>query len=380
MMIGLPFLKVIILMLEFTAIRIISNYLELCFYNKRKVILSKNGSFLVITVLSGLLLAYLLPYLGYVIDFNNILFNKAIILSIVLLGIVAFIRLYKYKHYNKVAKEYIKKEKVFINDGVMEDINFSTVKIDETKIDKNDLVSNIYEDKEGYEYLNSLFFLRHKNIMINSIKHIGIVIGIIFISIIVFIIFKPNVRPIVVKTFINSAPLMVFIMYTISTTERICKAMFYNCDKSLLRYSYYRNEKVILANFTSRLKKVMSINIIPAIELSLAFIIITICCGQPYSIIKVIPTCICIICLSGFFSIHHLFMYYVIQPYTAELTIKSPLFKTVNMVMYFLSYMCLRLKTSSYYFTIGVIITTIIYMIIALIVIYRVAPKTFKLK
>lgn len=257
---------------------------------------------------------------------------------------------------------------------------FSTVKIDETKIDKNDLVSNIYEDKEGYEYLNSLFFLRHKNIMINSIKHIGIVIGIIFISIIVFIIFKPNVRPIVVKTFINSAPLMVFIMYTISTTERICKAMFYNCDKSLLRYSYYRNEKVILANFTSRLKKVMSINIIPAIELSLAFIIITICCGQPYSIIKVIPTCICIICLSGFFSIHHLFMYYVIQPYTAELTIKSPLFKTVNMVMYFLSYMCLRLKTSSYYFTIGVIITTIIYMIIALIVIYRVAPKTFKLK
>jgi len=73
-------------------------------------------------------------------------------------------------------------------------------------------------------------------------------------------------------------------------------------------------------------------------------------------------------------------MYYVLQPYTAELTVKSPLFKIVNMVMYIVCYACIQIKTPTYYFTVGIIITTIVYMGIALILTYRVAPRTFKLK
>jgi arginine exporter protein ArgO len=73
-------------------------------------------------------------------------------------------------------------------------------------------------------------------------------------------------------------------------------------------------------------------------------------------------------------------MYYVLQPYTVELTVKSPLFKIINMVVYIGTYACLQIETSSYYFAAGVIVTTIVYMIVALILTYRVAPKTFKLK
>ena len=73
-------------------------------------------------------------------------------------------------------------------------------------------------------------------------------------------------------------------------------------------------------------------------------------------------------------------MYYVLQPYTAELTVKSPLFKIINMAVYVGSYVCLQIQTSSYYFATGVIIITIVYMVVALILTYKVAPKTFKLK
>jgi len=93
-----------------------------------------------------------------------------------------------------------------------------------------------------------------------------------------------------------------------------------------------------------------------------------------------LPLFLCILCLSCFFSIHYLFLYYVIQPYTAELTVKSPLFKFINMAMYFACYMCLQLRTSSYYFTAGIIISTIVYMGVALVLTYRIAPRTFKLK
>ncbi len=48
--------------------------------------------------------------------------------------------------------------------------------------------------------------------------------------------------------------------------------------------------------------------------------------------------------------------------------------------MYVVCYMCSGIDSSSYMFSIGVIIFTVIYMIIALILVYKLAPKTFKLK
>ena len=53
-------------------------------------------------------------------------------------------------------------------------------------------------------------------------------------------------------------PLMVFVMYLESTGARICKAMFFNCDISLLKYGYYREADVILKNFKIRLKKLLN--------------------------------------------------------------------------------------------------------------------------
>jgi len=84
--------------------------------------------------------------------------------------------------------------------------------------------------------------------------------------------------------------------------------------------------------------------------------------------------------LACFFSIHHLAIYYIIQPYTANLEVKSPLFRGINTVMYVVCYMCSGIDSSSYMFSIGVIIFTVIYMIIALTLVYKLAPKTFKLK
>lgn len=41
----------------------------------------------------------------------------------------------------------------------------------------------------------------------------------------------------------NGTPAFVFFMYLLASGERICKAFFFNCDVSLLKYGYYR-EKV----------------------------------------------------------------------------------------------------------------------------------------
>ena len=60
-------------------------------------------------------------------------------------------------------------------------MNFATVKLDENKMSKEDLNTKIYDKKEGYEYLNSLFFLRHRRIMVTPIKIRVVIIGVVFL-------------------------------------------------------------------------------------------------------------------------------------------------------------------------------------------------------
>ena len=380
LIIGFSPLKAMVLVAELIALKLIGEWLQLFIYDKTEVLIKKKAIFISVVVLSGLLLAYALPFWGVIINFNPILFNIYVVIIVLGLGVEAFVHLWKYRRYTPIAKALLTKDKLFNVEAIRNQATFSTVKLDEKKMSKEDLNTKKYSKKQGYEYLNSIFFLRFRRIMVNPIKQRVVFIGVIFLITMYFVLFMPNKRRDIVTGIKKSIPILVFIMYSMSTGERICKAMFFNCDVGLLRHGYYREANVILSNFTSRLKRVVILNLIPALTLCAAIACIILASGYSSQFISMIPIFLCILCLACFFSIHHLFMYYVLQPYTAELTVKSPLFKLINMVVYIVSYACLQVKTSSYYFAIGVIITTIVYMVVALVLTYRVAPKTFKLK
>lgn len=373
-------LKAVVLIIELIAFRFMSDWLHLFTYEKTGMILAEKSFFVFPLLLVGLVASYALPILGITIDFQSILFNSFIIISLLILGTLSFIYLWKYDKYPQISKSILSRDKLFGMENFEADMNFVNVKLDENKMSKKDLITNIYDRKQGYEYLNSLFFLRHKKILVSPIKTIVTFIGVIFLIFLCVVLFFPGTRALIPDIIGRSTPLLVFIMYFMSTGDTICKAMFYNCDISLLRYCYYREGNVILTNFTSRLKMAVLLNIVPAIALCLAITGIIVVSGSSSMLISLIPLFLCVICLSCFFSIHHLFMYYVLQPYTAELTVKSPSFKIITVVMYLLCYGCLQIHTSSYYFTIGVLTITIIYMAVALILTYKLAPKTFKLK
>lgn len=378
--IGFTPLKALTFILELIALRFIGECLHIQIYTKTKSALTEKNIYMTIVILGGILFAYLMPVLKLTVDFQKVLFNTYAAIFIICVGAAAFMYVFNYKNYTAIAKKLLTKDNLFKFGSIQTDMKFGDVKIDEKKMSKEDLDSRSFNKKEGYEYLNALFFKRHRRIMVTPIRNRLIIIGLIFLICMYFVIFMPENRNDIVSQIQKSTALLVFLMYLMSTGERICKAMFYNCDMSLLRYTYYRESKVIISNFTSRLKRVVMLNIIPAAALCLALIIITAAAGYSSRLIAMIPVFLCILCLACFFSIHHLFMYYVIQPYTAELTVKSPLFKIINAVMYFACYGCLQIKTSSYYFTLGVLGMTIIYIAAALVITYKAAPKTFRLK
>lgn len=380
LIIGLSPYKAFVLMIEFTFLRFIGEWFNVIVYRKTQIVIVTNNYIMSIASLLGIACAYGLPIVGKTINFQKVLFNNVTIISILFLGSMAFLYLWKFKGYTLISKKILTKDKLNDIEAIKTDLKFADVKIDEKKMNKEDLKRGLFENKQGYEYLNALFFKRHRRIMIAPVRIRVFMILAAFIIISGIMLFFPEHRESLLGVIKKSGPVMVFIMYTMSTGERICKAMFYNCDISLLRYGYYRQGKVILSNFTSRLKRTVILNIIPAFALCLAMTGIIAISGYASELITLIPLFLSILCLACFFAIHHLFLYYVIQPYTKELTVKSPLFKIVNSIIYIISYICLQVKTSSLYFTLGVMIVTIIYMLVALALTYKLAPKTFRLK
>jgi hypothetical protein len=378
--IGFSPLKALVLIIELIALRFAGEWLQIWVYNKKKIILMENKAYNFILYTGTLLLAYVLLALDLTIDFAPFLFNAFIVIVILCLGAAAFLCLWRYEEYAPIAKSILNKDNLYRLGSIKTDMQFGNVKLNEKKMSKEDLSTKRYNKKVGYEYLNFLFFLRHRRIMVTPIKIRVAIIGVLFLAGMVVVFFVPEYKVIMLNQIPKSTHILVFLMYFMSTGQRICKAMFFNCDVSLLRYSYYREGKVILSNYTARLKKVVLLNIIPAVAMCLALLIIVIAGGSGSKLGEMLPLFLCILCLSCFFSIHHLFLYYAIQPYTAELTVNSPLFKVINAVVYIVSYACLQIEASSYYFTIGVIFTTAVYMVAALITTYKVAPGTFRLR
>lgn len=381
LVIGFSPVQTIMLLLELTGFRLLGEFVHVYFYDTKKVALVDKNWLAGLIVLLALVGAYGLPILiDGSIDFATVIFNPIFFIAVIIIGVLSYLYLYNFKHFMTLAKERVTKAVIFNKDNIMKDARFADVKIDDKKMSADLLNTERFNNKQGFEYLNSIFFFRHRKIVENAIKMRVIFIAAVFVVLGIVMFIVPKCRTEAINLITNAMPVLVFIMYCLSTTERICKAMFFNCDNSLLRYGYYKEGKVILANFRARVKKIIFFNSIPAFTICLGMLIIGIALGGTSSIIKIIPNLLCVLCLSAFFSIHHLFMYYVLQPYTSELTVKSPLFSVVNGVVYFISYMCLRIKVTSYFFTLGVIAATIIYMIVAVILTYRLAPKTFKLK
>ncbi|MEG1256094.1 hypothetical protein [Clostridium sp.] len=370
----------IILATEFIAIKSFGEAVELFIYDRSNIMLPTKPWFNVVAIVIGLLLAYLLPYLGIVIDVGSFLYSILGLLIIVIVGVLSILYIFQYRGFNNLSKVIITKNMMSNGEDVVVQATFSDVKIDEKKIKAKDLDSRKYENKRGYEYINAIFFMRHRKLIVTATKNRTIAIIILSLGIIGAIVLMPEIKADLLRIMQKTASAWVFIMYAMSTSQKVAKAMFYNCDVSLLRYGYYREGKVIISNFTARLKRVVILNLIPAVALCIGMCSIIVATGQINAIMNMIPMFLSIICLSCFFSIHHLFLYYTIQPYTSQLTIKSPLFSGINGITYFISYMCLSLDGSSYLFSIGVIVVTLIYMIIALVITYNVAPRTFKLK
>ena len=81
-----------------------------------------------------------------------------------------------------------------------------------------------------------------------------------------------------------------------------------------------------------------------------------------------------------FFSVHTLFLYYIFQPYNDAQEAKSPIFFIINLAVYYVCYFTMQLGLEGPMIGPIFIGASLVYSILALVLVYKLAPKTFKVK
>jgi len=373
--------KGILLLILLTAIRFINEACQLFIYEKAGILLIKKYIVQWVLILSAVVAAYLPIYLASVWPIQNVLFSLPMMMAIFICFGFSIVYIFKFENFRKVIYASIKQDDIMLDfSKARGEARFNGVRMKEDDFTAEILESRKFENKKGYDYLNAIFFARHRKLLEKPIKIRLCIIGVAFVILSVIGIIFPGLDKELAGGILGVLPAFVFIMYFASIGNQVCKAMFYNCDISLLRYGFYRDKAVILKNFKVRLLKLTGLNLVIGAAMSIAFLSFLAIAGVNFTLLDLILFVASILCLSVFFSVHHLFLYYVFQPYTTELGMKNPFFNIINGVVYLICLGCLQIRNVPGFFTLALIGATAAYISLGLILVYKLAPGRFRVK
>lgn len=240
--------------------------------------------------------------------------------------------------------------------------------------------TGITSSRNGFEYLNELFIKRHQRILWRAAEKIAFVCLILVLAALIALSLYPEVKTVVNELTMQFLPYFVFIVYAINRGTGFTQALFINCDSSLLTYSFYKKPGQILKLFRIRLREIIKINLLPAFVIGAGLAVLLFASGGTDNPVNYAVLVVSVLCMSVFFSVHYLMIYYLLQPYTAGAEMKSGTYKIVMTVTYFVCYLMMRVQMPTFIFGLMTIVFCVAYSVIACVVVYRMAPKTFKLR
>ena len=371
------------LWLMLLSFRMMGEAVQLYLFDRTGKVLSRNMAYNWIILLVGLAGAYLPLGLGWHLPFTALLHPIAVLLYVVLGSLSFWYIAVGYRGYSEKLHRSI--DLNFLLSSLMKTSSgsaavFKAVEMKEKDVSLSQTELEKLTHLSGYSYLNALFFARHRRQLVKPVIYRLISVVVLFSAVLVLFFFSPEIVKGASAHLSELLPSFVFIMYFMTVADKAARAMFYNCDKDLLHYAYYRQPQTILKNFQIRLLHISLYDLVIAAAVCLAAVAVRLLCGQSLFTADLLLFCIAILLLSVLFTVHHLCLYYIFQPYSESLQIKNPFFSVINGGMYFLCFLCMQLEVGGALFTAGVLLFTVVYISVALILAYRRAPKSFRIK
>lgn len=315
--------------------------------------------------------AYGLPAFGFMLP----RFVSAILMCLpVALGLLSVHKILSFQSYRAMYQELLP--------GVITQMDPSA----QTRLQNEQSHKNISADtsitsgKRGFEYLNELFIKRHQKILWRPARRIAAVACILIAAVLLLFQLEPEAKGVANGMLMTFLPYFVFVMYLINRGTGFTRALFVNCDHSLLTYAFYKQPKFILKLFQIRLREIIKINLLPAAVIGGGLAVLLFASGGTDNPLNYAVLFVSIVCLSIFFSVHYLTLYYLLQPYNAGTELKSGTYQLIMGATYFVCYAMLQFEMPILAFGIMTILFCVLYCVVASVLVYNFAPKTFKIR
>lgn len=342
-------------------------------YAKKQKITSENALGVFRWVLTAVLLAF-----GYGMPLMGVMLPRPVCLGImcaaIIAGAVSVQKIISFTQYRSMYKEILFGSMIFIDPSMQKEVQ---KKQEQKKISAD---TDICSNKNGFEYLNELFVKRHRKILWNSAVKITVAAALIVAGLLIWVIIKQDGRAELNLLIMTGLPYMVFIMYAINRGTPFTRALFVNCDHSLLTYSFYKQPGMILRLFRIRLREIIKVNLLPAGVIGGGLALLLFATGGTDNPLNYVIIIASILCMSIFFSVHYLTLYYLLQPYNAGTELKSGTYQIIMTLTYAVCYIMIQLRLPTFIFGLSIIAFCILYCFISCVLVYKIAPKTFRIR
>lgn len=322
---------------------------------------------LIVMVLVFFLMTYLMLFKGL----SDKIFLGLVFISSGLGFLMAINYFRKFNKYGFIIEKSLREY-----DDIMEEIDASpaaSVKLKDKDIDNKKVKG------EGFAYLNNIFFRRHRRILLKPVLiKSGILAALLTILISFLPFFEKNIDGDLVEMLVILVPLATYIL---CKQDNILTAFFINCDQGLIPYGFYRQPTNLLTMYRARLVSLLKINAIPAIVYVFGLVGVFLRLHRTDYIFAL--EAIAYILLAGvFFTSLPLAQYYLFQPFNAEGAKVGKISGAIDMVVYIFCFNAIRftggIKTPI--LVIGSSIFILLFTIITSLLIFKIGPKTFRLK
>ena len=251
-----------------------------------------------------------------------------------------------------------------------------------SEIKTNDKVES---RSKGFKYLNDLFIKRHSSVLYGRMM-MTIAIGAVLITLAsIFLHYEIKEWELPSQStlrflFSRHPGIFLFMLFVINSGAHMAHAMFSNCDSAMLMYGFYKDPGAIRKMYNIRCMSVIRLNIIPALMMAVfAVITLALTGGEDYAG-QYIFTVLEIITAVAFFSIRHMTLYYILQPYTSDFLLKSYVYAFITFISGTFFFILIFVPINAKWLTLIGLAILISYYLASNLIIYRFGPKTFRIK
>ena len=245
------------------------------------------------------------------------------------------------------------------------------------KLTLDTTVSVKVNQRLGNNYLNALLFARYRSQLWKKLRTRVLWISGIGVSGLILL------KLFAIHSVGDLTPIygaLFFVMYLASLGGPIVQLLFVNCDSAMLFYPFYRQPKAVLSGFFYRFWRIVQYNAVTGALIYGLLLALQLVTPVPdhlnFYLVLLLEVCGMVL----FFSFHDLFIYYLLQPFTEDMEVVSPLYRILYWAMYWVAWVFTQVHLSGYTYALAIGVITCIYVVAGTIVIYRVAPKTFRIR